>query len=238
VVAAVAVAAAAGIGLHTFGPVDAMHQVLSASVATPAGTVLLGTACAALVVAARLLSAAAWHTGRSGPVRALLGLWAAGLIALAVFPTNLPGAEVTTSTIIHRYGAAIAMAAPPLIALLVARTRRLRTAALITGGATAAYGLAHIPAILAGTTLLPYAGLWERVLLVLMLVLVLLTDAELEGTGPDLHPAGGLPDGERGAPIKLDHRAALVEALAASAVDGSAARRLRPHTDQSHEEVS
>jgi hypothetical protein len=181
VAAAVTVAAAAGVGLHTFGPVDAMHQILSDSVATGAGTVLLATACAALAVAAGLLAVAAGRAGRHGPVPALFGLWAAGLIALAVFPTNLPGTEVTASAVVHRYAAATAVAVPPLVALLLARTRRLRAVAVLTGAAAALHGLMHVPTMIGdGTPTLPFAGLWERFLLALVLLLVLLISVELQ----------------------------------------------------------
>ncbi|GAA1023055.1 hypothetical protein Aple_098790 [Acrocarpospora pleiomorpha] len=180
VIGSVAVTAAAGVGLHTFGTVDPMHQMLSDTISTTAGAILLGVACAGLVAAAGFLAAAARHTPRPGVVRALLGLWAASLVAVVVFPTNLPGTELTMSGIIHRYGAAVAVAVPPLVALLVARTRRLRTAALVTGGMAAVYGVAHIPAIFAGAEVLPYAGLCERVLLAMVLLVVVLTSSDLK----------------------------------------------------------
>ena len=177
--AAVGVAVAAGIVLHWFGSVDAVNQMLSDTVSSAPGAALLGVACAALVVAAGCLAVGARHAARSGLVRGLLGLWAAGLAALAVFPTNLPGTAVTTGAVIHRYGAALAVAVPPAIGLLVARTRRLRTASMVTGGAATLYGAAHLPAMLTGAEILPYAGLAERVVLGLTLLVVVMTAAAL-----------------------------------------------------------
>lgn len=190
VTGSVAAAIAAGAALHTFGSVDAVHQMLSDTVSTPAGAALLGLACAALVAAAGFLTAAARHAPRPGPVRVLLGLWAAGLVALAVFPTNLPGTEVTTSTVVHRWGAALAVAVPPIVALLVAPSRRLRTAALVAGGMAAVYGLAHLPALVTGAAVLPYAGLGERLLLAADLLVVVLTGAHLGPRSARAEPAG------------------------------------------------
>ena len=177
--AAVAVAAAAGIALHWIGSVDAVNQMLSDTVSSAPGAALLGVACAALMVAAGCLAVGARHAARSRLVRGLLGLWSAGLAALAVFPTNLPGTAVTTGAVIHRYGAALAVAVPPVIGLLVARTRRLRTASLVTGGAAGLYGVAHVPSMVTGTEILPYAGLAERVVLGLVLLVVVMTTAAL-----------------------------------------------------------
>jgi hypothetical protein len=178
VVGAVGVAATAGVGLHTFGSVDAMHQMLSDAVVTPGGAALLGVAGAALVVAAGFLAVTARHTSHPALVRGLLAVWAGGIVALVLFPTNLPGTEVTTAAVVHRWGAAIAVAVPPVLGLLVARSGRLRTVSLVTGAAAAVYGLAHLPVLLAGADPFPYAGLYERVLLALTLAVVVLLGAE------------------------------------------------------------
>jgi len=175
----VAVSLAAGIGLHAIGSVDPVHQMLSDTVSSATGALLLGVACAALVVAAGCLAAAARHGARTLLLRLLLLLWAAGLVALAVFPTNLPGTEATTGAVVHRYGAALAVAVPPIIGLVVAGGRRLRTASLVAGAAAVLYGAAHAPAMLTGAEVMPYAGLAERVLLALVLGVVVLTSAEL-----------------------------------------------------------
>jgi hypothetical protein len=179
--AAIAVAVVTGVALHLIGSVDPVHHMLSDTVSSAAGALLFGVACAALVVAAGSLAVGARRHEHARLVRVLLGLWAAGLVALAVFPTNLPGTPATTSAVVHRYGAALAVAVPPLLGVLVAHSRRLRTAALVTGGVAAGYGVAHLPAMVTGVELLPYAGLVERVVLVLMLLVVALTADELRG---------------------------------------------------------
>ena len=98
---------------------------------------------------------------------------------MALFPTNLPGTELTDSAIVHRYGAAVVAAVPPVIGLLVARSRRLRTASLITTGGVVLFGLAHGPAVLFGGAVMPYAGLAERILFALILVVLVLSARDL-----------------------------------------------------------
>jgi hypothetical protein len=176
---AIAVALVAGIALHTFGSVDPVNQMLSDTVSSAPSGFLLGVACAALVVAAGCLTAAVRPHGRARLLRVLLALWAAGLVAVTAFPTNLPGTEVTTSAVVHRYGAALTVAVPPVVGLLVARSRRLWMASLVTAAAAVLYGVAHAPAMLGGAEILPLAGLAERILLGLVLLVVALTSSEL-----------------------------------------------------------
>jgi hypothetical protein len=83
--------------------------------------------------------------------------------------------------VLHRYGAAFAAAVPPVLGLLLARSRRLRTASLVTGGGAALYGAAHGPAVLFGADVLPYAGLAERILFALIFVVLALTVRDLAG---------------------------------------------------------
>jgi hypothetical protein len=72
-----------------------------------------------------------------------------------------------------------AVAVPPLLGLLLARSRRLRTASWVTAGSAALYGLAHGPAVLSGADVLPGAGLAERILFGLILLLLTLIGREL-----------------------------------------------------------
>jgi MFS family permease len=175
-----AVAVVAGVSLHLVAGIDPVNQMLSDAVVSVPGAVLLGIACAGLVLVAGVLAV---RTARHGPRRrlvpALLGLWAAALAAIVVFPTNPPGMPVDTAAVIHRYGAAMLAVVPPVVGLLVARTRRLRTAAWTTAGAAALFGLLHGPAVLLGGGVVPYAGLTERVLFALILVLLAVTAQEL-----------------------------------------------------------
>jgi hypothetical protein len=175
-----AVAVVAGVSMHLVAGIDPVNQMLSDAVVSVPGAVLLGTACAGLVLVAGVLAVRA---ARHGPWRrlvpALLGVWAAALAAIVVFPTNPAGMPVDTAAVIHRYGAAMLAVVPPIVGLLVARTRRLRTAAWTTAGAAALFGLLHGPAVLLGAGVVPYAGLTERVLFALILVLLALTAREL-----------------------------------------------------------
>jgi hypothetical protein len=179
--AALVVAVVAGLAMQAVGSVDPMHQMLSDTVASWPGALLLAMACAALVVVAGCLAIGAGpaRSVRTRVLHALLALWAAGLVAVAVFPTNLPGAELTDTAVLHRYGAALTAAVPPVLGLLVATGRRLRTAAQVTAGAAALYGAAHGPAVLFGADVLPYAGLAERILFALILVVLALTARDL-----------------------------------------------------------
>jgi len=179
---ALVVTVVAGLAMQAFGPVDPLHQMLSDTVASWPGAVLLGLACAALVVLAGCLAVGAGpaRSVRGRVLQTLLALWSAGLVAVAVFPTNLPGTELTDSAVLHRYGAAVVAAVPPAVGLLVAISRRLRTASLITAGAAVLYGAAHGPAVLFGADVLPYAGLAERILFGLILVVLALTAGDLK----------------------------------------------------------
>lgn len=184
----------AGVAMHLSGTVDPVHHMISDVVAEPAGAMLLALACAGLVaVAGALATVAARHGPRRRLVPALLGVWAAALVTITVFPTNMPGTELTQSAVIHRYGAALTAVVPPVVGLLVARTRQLRNAAWTTAGAAALFAAAHGPAVLLGADVVPYAGLAERLLFALILVLLVLI-------GRDLRPVvavSGSPRGER-----------------------------------------
>lgn len=178
----------AGVAMHVTGTVDPVHQMISDAAGSPQGLLLLAIACAGLVAVAGALAATAV---RRGPHRrlvpALLAVWAAALAAITIFPTNAPGTELDNAAIIHRYGAALTAAVPPIVGLLVARTRRLRTAAWVTGGAALLFGALHGPAVLLGGDVVPYAGAAERVLFALILVLLAMTGREMAVS----HSSGG-----------------------------------------------
>jgi hypothetical protein len=169
----------AGIATHLVGGgVDPVRRMLSDSVASTPGAVLLGTACAGLVAVAAALAVSMRRRPRARLVVTLLGVWAAALVAIVVFPTNPPGTELTDAAVAHRYGAALTAVVPPLVGLLVARTRRLRTVSWLTAGAAALFGAAHGPAVLMGADVVPYAGLAERVLFGLIVTLLWLVGRE------------------------------------------------------------
>jgi hypothetical protein len=178
---ALVVAVVAGLAMQVVGPVDPVDQMLSDTVSSWPGALLLGLACAALVVVAGCLAVGVGpsRSVRARVLHALLALWVAGLVAVAVFPTNLPGTALTDAAVLHRYGAALTAAIPPVLGLVVATGRRLRATAQITAGAAVLYGAAHGPAVLFGADLLPYAGLAERILFALILVVLALTARDL-----------------------------------------------------------
>jgi hypothetical protein len=177
--AAIVVVVLAGTAMHLVAPINPLQRMLSDSVVAWPGAVLLGTACAALVVVAGVLAAAARRGPRPRLVPALLAVWATALVAIVVFPTNLPGTELTNAAVVHRWGAAIVAVVPPLVGLLMARSRAARTAAWATAGGAALFGAAHGPAVLLGGDVVPYGGLAERALFAMMLVLLALIGRDL-----------------------------------------------------------
>ncbi|MBL7252944.1 DUF998 domain-containing protein [Paractinoplanes lichenicola] len=187
-----ALATVAGAGLLVVGHVDPMNQMLSDSISTVPGAVLLALAACGLAAAgAWLLAGARRALPRSGLLTVLLGAWSVSLLALAVFPTNLPGTEAGPAAVIHRVGAGAMAALPPLIALLVAhlagrrevtgRVRALWAAGWSAVTACLAFAVVNGPAVLLDQSLPPYAGLAERILLALVLVVVGLCAWVLEG---------------------------------------------------------
>ena len=185
--ASIAVAVLAGLATHvTGGGVDPVRHMLSDSAVSPAGGALLGAACAALIVVAGTLAAAGGTHHRSRMVAGLLAVWAVALATIVLFPTNAPGTELTTTAVVHRWGAALTAVVPPMVGLLVARTRRLRTLSWLTAAAAAVFGAAHAPAVLWGAGVVPYAGLAERVLFGLILALLWWTADDLR---PERAPA-------------------------------------------------
>jgi len=214
------VSAVAGVGLLVVGNADPLNEMLSDAVRTVPGALLLMVAACGLAVSGMwLLAGVRRALPRARAVSWLLGVWCASLVAVAFFPTNLPGTEPGTTAVVHRVGAALMAALPPLIALLVAeaagrraeagrvgllgaggqveagrvglvradgrveagRVRLLRAAGLAALAACVAFGVAHVPAVLFGVELFPYAGLAERILLALVLVVVGLCAWAVEG---------------------------------------------------------
>lgn len=167
--------AVAGVGLHLVGDVDPLDQMLSDSVGSPLGRVLLAIASCSLAAAGAGLAVGL----RGGPLlTGLLTLWCLALLAVAFFPTNLPGSPPTPAAAVHRCGAALVAVLPPVFGLLVAalhRIRPLRMVSLAAVGACVVFAALHGPAVVLGAQPLPFSGLAERVLLVLVLAVVALS---------------------------------------------------------------
>lgn len=101
-------------------------------VSLPHGTTLFALTTGALALGAAALAHGLAPIGGTGRVRALLQLWATGLLLAAVFPTNLRGTPQNLSSNIHLYAGAVAFAALPIAGWMLAR--RLRRVAVDRGG--------------------------------------------------------------------------------------------------------
>ena len=72
-------------------------------VSLPHGTLLFALTTGALAIGAGALAHGLGPVPGTGRIRALLGVWAAGLLIAAVFPTNLRGTPQDVSSNIHLY---------------------------------------------------------------------------------------------------------------------------------------
>lgn len=201
VAAGVAVAAAAVLALHVLGAgrVDPVALTVSDYVSVPGGQALLGLAAGGLATAGAVLARSAARPGRPGAVPVLLGLWCAALAAVALFPTNVPGAAPDAAAVVHRWAGAVVFAVPPLAGLLAARrpagsghrpSRALWRWSAGTGAAVLAFLLAHAPAVLAGGAPFALLGLVERVTYLAMFGLLVVFGRCLAPGAPGPVPAG------------------------------------------------
>ena len=182
----------AGTALLVAGNVDPRDQMISESAHTVPGAVLLAlAACGFAAAGAWLLVGAHRALPQSRLLTAMLVIWCVCLTVVAIFPTNVPGTEPGVTAVLHRLSAGPTAALPPLIALRVAkmarqraengRVRWLRAAGWFTLTACVAFGAVNGPAALLDRALPPYAGLGERGLLALMLVVMGLCAWVVEG---------------------------------------------------------
>lgn len=138
--------------LSATGPVEPSGWTISDYVVSlPHGTVLFALTAGALAIGAAALAHGLTTTGGTRPVRALLGLWAVGLVTAAVFPTNVRGTPRTLSADIHLYAGAIVFAAMPIAAWLLARWLRKDAAGR---GSAAVLGVVALVAGLLSTALI------------------------------------------------------------------------------------
>lgn len=161
--------------LSATGPVEPAGWTISDYVVSlPHGTVLFALTTGALAIGAAALANGLATTSGTRAIRALLGLWAAGLMTAAVFPTNVRGTPRTVSADIHLYAGAIVFAAMPIAAWLLARRLRrdaagrgcaavLGVVALVAGLLSAALIANRVPGVFGLDELMLPPGILQRV---------------------------------------------------------------------------
>lgn len=187
----------AGLTVGFAGPVDPLRDPVSDYAWHHGGRFLFTLAVLLLLAAAVTLAVAARLAALPLPPRVivLFGLWAAGLVVVAVFPSNVSAADPTTSGSIHRAGGAVLFASLPSAAWalsirLRSEARWLGVAPLVRRGAVAgvvtatAFGVAQVVGWLP-------AGLLERLAL-LAEFLIIATVATAARRGVD----AGMPAGD------------------------------------------
>ncbi|GAA2691766.1 hypothetical protein GCM10010428_68530 [Actinosynnema pretiosum subsp. pretiosum] len=191
-VAALAVSPFPVVYLHlsSGGTISPVQNTISDYVSVSGGTWLLGFTALALAVGSIALLVGMVRSGlpRRGPVAVLIGLWAAGLAVVAVFPTDPVGAPTSVTGLVHRYAGAVMFASLPIAGWLVSRaflpSPLLRRLSILAGFASGAFMLSHTAVLGAGSGLV-LLGLFERVLFVVLYALLFTLAAALsrrEGT--------------------------------------------------------
>lgn len=160
--------------LHVFagGSIAPMTSTLSNAVFAPG----VGWMFPAGVLSMALAAAGAWHSLRAhGSLgRFAVAMASAGLVVVALFPTDPVGAG-SLSAQIHRYAAAVVMVAVPIAAFAVARgLGDGRRVLLAVASATAVVVVVTGVAIFLPGVFDPARGLIQRALLLGELVLIAL----------------------------------------------------------------
>lgn len=143
-------------------------------VSLPHGTLLFALTTGALAIGAGALAHGLAPVSETGRIRALLGVWAAGLLVAAVFPTNLRGTQQDLSSNIHLVGGGVAFATLPIAAWLLARRLRrgaghsslpaavLGGFALVSGLLSTALIANRLPGVFGMTDLMLPPGILQR----------------------------------------------------------------------------
>lgn len=165
--------------LHAAGSttVDPVAQPLSDYVMVSGGYALVGVSTLALAGSAFVLAAglARAELPRPRSAAALLVLFGAALVLVALFPTTAPGVPLDLSATVHRYAGAVAVAALPLAGVLVAARARgvpgwdasavaLRRWSLLVAGIGAFLLVISLPDVILGADPSPVMGAVQRVL--------------------------------------------------------------------------
>jgi len=161
--------------LSATGPVEPAGWTISDYVVSlPHGTLLFALTTGALAVGAGALVRGLTALHGTGRIRALLGLWATGLLVAAVFPTNVRGTPANLSAQIHLYAGAVAFAILPIAGALLARwlgrttgrggwTAVLRVTTLVSGLLSTALILNRLPGVIGMPELMLPPGILQRV---------------------------------------------------------------------------
>ena len=172
-------------------------------VSLPHGTLLFALTTGALAIGAGALAHGLAPAPGTGRIRALLGVWAAGLLIAAVFPTNLRGTPQNLSSNIHLLAGAVAFATLPIAAWLLARRLRrgaghnslpaavLGASALVSGLLSTALIANRLPGVFGMTDLMLPPGILQRVAGAAQIVLLAVAAIAVLRARPDreLHPA-------------------------------------------------
>lgn len=193
--------------LHLVGSsaVDPVTAPISDYVAVAGGYPLIGVSAVALAVAGLVLAAGLGTARLPGARRvgSVLVAWAAALMVVAVFPTNVPGTPVTVTAWVHRLGGAVVFGLLPVIVALVARSGArdgdwaavvpgLRRWAAVSGLLTLVFLAGQAPVGFGLGPALPGIGLVQRLMFVLTAVLLVVL-ARAASTVSAVHSPAPVP---------------------------------------------
>ncbi len=119
--------------LSATGPLEPAGWTISDYVVTvPNGIPLYAMTAGAMAVGGGALARSLRSRAASGALRLLLIIWAAAVLATAIFPTNMPGTPENTSSVIHLVAGAVVFALLPAAGLLLVRELRRAGNATLT----------------------------------------------------------------------------------------------------------
>ncbi len=166
------------------GPVEPATWTISDYVVTlPYGTPLFGMTTGALAIGALALARGLVPIGGTRAVRLLLAVWAAAMLGLSVFPTNLRGTPENFSSNVHLIAGAVVFALLPIAGWLLARCQRntlartattsaLRLLSALSGALSTALILNRMPGVIGLPELMLPPGILQRAAGALEIVLL------------------------------------------------------------------
>ena len=160
--------------LSASGAVEPGTWTISDYVVTlPYGTALFGMTTGALAVGAVALIRGLIAITGTRTVRVLLAVWAAAMLGLSIFPTNLRGTPQDVSSNVHLIAGAVVFAVLPVIGLLIVRRQRAFTGrnlttivtkalSTVSGVLSSALILNRLPGVIGMPELMLPPGLLQR----------------------------------------------------------------------------